>query len=212
MIVGWSCRLCEKLKEEVEGEAREKRERSEHEDDSGCDGGSGGGGDLVTSFYMGHGALHTEIVGLGRYRIVADVCVSGCGWIIVLAPSGCGAGRQQGSSHLVCVPSGITVSQSSPGPGLTPGQAGNHHHANPQQRHFTHRLPRNNPQFICQEGALPCPGLQAPRLPKICLCSCTSVNCPLPMSIAVSNESLTNLSVRREKRERPAATYTSKLI
>lgn len=31
-----------------------------------------GGGDLVTSFYMGHGALHIEIVGLGRYRIPCE--------------------------------------------------------------------------------------------------------------------------------------------
>lgn len=44
MIVGWSCRLGEKLEEEVEGEAREKRKRSEHEDDSGSDGGGFGGG------------------------------------------------------------------------------------------------------------------------------------------------------------------------
>lgn len=64
-----------------------------------------GGGDLVTSFYVGHGALHTELAGVseGQNRILADVCVSrqlwvdcAAGWLFLSflgSPSGCGTGE-----------------------------------------------------------------------------------------------------------------------
>lgn len=63
------------------------------------------GGDLVTSFYMGHGALHIEIVGLGRYRILWQTCVKAvmcefC-WLAAVAflglPRFVVQGKQQGS-------------------------------------------------------------------------------------------------------------------
>lgn len=157
---------------------------------------------------MGHGALHTEIVGLGRYRMVADVCASGCGWILVLAAffawvslglwcSGAvGSGqwcREAGSKvpptwRVFPAESPPVKSRSRPlsgssrkpppcEPATTPL------HSPPPTKQSTIYMPRGSPALSGSTS----------------LCSCTPVNCPLPISIAVSNESLTSPYVRRDE-------------